>query len=176
MIGALVVAGILFYAVLYSGLSDLGATRPRGKVGVWDALTGNRPEGGMGIAIAGVGKALGSTLTGTCNDRGRFRTVIRPWGTVKLTPQAMAAYLAACERAGHQIVLTGSWRSCASQTRGYEKDPGRFAAPGSSLHPRGLAIDVRTPVSERDRSALAAEGWKQSRADEPWHFSWGVAG
>ena len=71
------------------------------------------------------------------------------------------------------IILTGSIRSCATQTRLWRSDNKRFAAPGSTLHPHGLAIDVSTFfLNATIRALLLNHGWRQSRPDdEPWHFS-----
>jgi len=71
------------------------------------------------------------------------------------------------------IFLTGSIRSCATQERLYRSDNKRYAKPGSTLHPHGLAIDVHTGfLNTTIRDILLNHGWEQSRPDdEPWHFS-----
>lgn len=76
---------------------------------------------------------------------------------------------------GRPISITGSIRTCALQRHLYAKDPGRFANPNTSLHPRGLAIDVFVPYRPVIRTILLAHGWQQARPDdEPWHFSFGI--
>lgn len=77
------------------------------------------------------------------------------------------------------ISLTGSARSCSSQTALWLSDKARFAEPASSAHCRALAIDVSMAQSWWRRrkigKALAARGWHQARpSDEPWHWSYGI--
>lgn len=76
------------------------------------------------------------------------------------------------------IILTGSHRSCATQTRLYASDSKRYAPPSATLHPRGLAIDVHTAYLNRAvHRILADHGWRQSRPiDEPWHASFHLSG
>jgi hypothetical protein len=78
------------------------------------------------------------------------------------------------------IILTGSIRSCETAWKLFATNgkngnpPNRFAHPGVSLHPHGLAIDVHTGwLSSTIRKTLSTFGWNQSRPDsEPWHFSY----
>ena len=98
---------------------------------------------------------------------------------IKLQRPAMRAFKAAEERIGRYIPAA-SWRSCAYQAQCHASDPSRFADPDTSLHPRGLAIDVSTAISwlfkRKIKRALTHEGWFQARSDEPWHWSFGVVG
>jgi hypothetical protein len=105
--------------------------------------------------------------------------------TVKLQGPAIKA-LRAAERAyakrtrpwmrKRTIPTTGSWRSCAFQTAQYASDSQRFAHPDTTLHTRGLAIDVDTRyLNETVKKVLRRHGWTQARpVDEPWHFSMGA--
>lgn len=116
----------------------------------------------------------------------------RNQGLVKLQDPAMRSFHA-CERRlfvvlhplkarmkkyKHRVItihVTGSWRSCALQTQLWRDDPQRFADPATTLHPRGLAIDVNTGMRWQRliRRILLSHGWNQSRPDdEPWHFSY----
>jgi hypothetical protein len=76
------------------------------------------------------------------------------------------------------IPLTGSWRSCAYQASLYKKDPKRYASANGTGHTRGLAIDVRNDLPQKEKEkikkALTSFEWKQARSDEPWHFSYWV--
>ncbi len=126
---------------------------------------------------------------GPCkDDYSNIRLYHRDDGsTVKLQAPAMRAFKAAEDRYGKSsgrpsgtrlIPLSGSWRSCVYQTELHDSDPHRFADPDTSLHPRGIAIDVSTATSAADQArmhrALLAEGWTQARPDdEPWHYSYG---
>lgn len=74
------------------------------------------------------------------------------------------------------ILLTGSWRSCELQRQLFASDPNRFAHPDTTLHTRGLAIDVSQNQSslklKRIHTALTNRGWNRVRPDdEPWHYS-----
>jgi LAS superfamily LD-carboxypeptidase LdcB len=118
---------------------------------------------------------------GVCKDD-YGRIVTKHYGTndrlvVTLQRAAMDSFLDACEKIG-PIVLTGSWRSCAQQTDLWRSDKSRFAPPNTTAHVRGLAIDVSTATSAKQHEiitrALLARGWHQARADEPWHFSFGI--
>ncbi len=101
---------------------------------------------------------------------------------IKLQGPAMRSFKA-CERRyaeltrpkhkSRPINCTGTWRACSYQRELYSRDSKRYAHPDSTLHTRGLAIDVVNPVPQLVRRILLAHGWKQSRPmDEPWHFSY----
>jgi hypothetical protein len=74
------------------------------------------------------------------------------------------------------ILLSGSWRSCSYQTQLYNSDHNRYAPAASSMHCRGLAIDIINPVPVLVRQILLAHGWHFPRSDEPWHASFGFNG
>jgi hypothetical protein len=95
---------------------------------------------------------------------------------VRLQPSAAASIASIETQLGKRLQIGQGWRSCAEQKSGHDKDPGRFASPCSSLHVEGLAIDyVGTPPADV-RAALLGAGWHQPRADEPWHYSFGLNG
>ena len=115
---------------------------------------------------------------GACKDNyPNIELYHRKDDTVKFQRPAMHAFKAAEEKVGRLIPLTGSWRSCAYQAQLHASDPSRFADPATSLHCRGLAMDVSTATSllfgRKIHRALTNIGWKQARDDEPWHYSWG---
>lgn len=97
--------------------------------------------------------------------------------SVKLQHPAMDSYIAAANEVGG-IPLTGSWRSCQAQAAFYASDMSRYAPPSKTAHTRGLAIDVSTAQSadklKKVHAALSKRGWFQARADEPWHWSYGI--
>lgn len=72
-------------------------------------------------------------------------------------------------------VLAGTNRTCATQARLYASDSNRYAAPNSTGHTRGIAIDVNQAQEHLDliNTALYAEGWRRARPGEPWHWSFG---
>jgi hypothetical protein len=82
---------------------------------------------------------------------------------------------------GMEVVVTGSFRTCATQAALYAKDPKRYAPPSVGLHCQALAIDVNTTwrdalttkQEEEFVKLMAQVGFTQARPDEPWHFSFG---
>lgn len=124
--------------------------------------------------------------TGPCKDD--YDNIVtdqnRIGQTVKLQRPAMDSYQAANHRyraifnRRKAIRITGSWRSCADQTRLHNENPQRFAAPDTSRHCRGLAIDVDTAIlTRRVVRILTKHGWNRARpTDEPWHFSYYESG
>lgn len=69
-------------------------------------------------------------------------------------------------------LIPGTTRSCAYQAELYRRDPARYAPPEVGLHPRRLAIDVRSR-SRILKRILRRLGWRQARpSDEPWHWSY----
>ena len=116
---------------------------------------------------------------GVCKDNYQNIVLFHQNGgqTVKLQKPAMDSFKAASVKV-KGIPLTGSWRSCAYQAQLYASDSNRYASPNGTAHTRGLAIDVSTAISFLKKRAihraLTARGWHQARADEPWHYSFGV--
>ena len=72
------------------------------------------------------------------------------------------------------VMLPGTNRTCEIQTKLYNSDHNRYAAPQITGHTRGLAVDrsnAQPNLSIVD-ACLAAEGWTRVRpTDEPWHWS-----
>jgi hypothetical protein len=173
-----ILAALAAATLLYSGIKGYNPASFFTSV-----FTGQEPTklAGLSDTVASVvdtGLGLIDT-SGTCNDA--VPTVTYSNGTpggVKLQPSAMDAFKRAEERAGRKIILTGSWRSCAVQVASHASNPERFASPGSSYHPKGLAIDVNmtNSYSKAVVAALLATGWCHPRSDEPWHFSYGGCG
>lgn len=80
-------------------------------------------------------------------------------------------------RLARAIRVTGSWRSFDLQRALYAQDSKRYASPYTSGHVQAIAVDLDTNYQhfEAARNILRDLGWKQVRADEPWHWSYGVA-
>lgn len=117
---------------------------------------------------------------GPCNDHyARIISYHHAGQVVTLQRAAMDSFREAEAALGFPIVVTGSIRSCSLQSSLYRSDPGRFAAPNTTAHCRGLAIDVSQSQSATRRKAirraLMGRRWYQARpADEPWHYSFGI--
>lgn len=81
---------------------------------------------------------------------------------------------------GARIQTVGCWRSGAQQAALYALKPGLAAPPGSSLHERGLAIDIAARFLARFPRVgrlLYLHGWHQfAPGFEPWHFSYRLIG
>jgi len=96
---------------------------------------------------------------------------------ITLQKPALDALRKAEERAGCEITVTGSIRSCALQAELYARDAKRYAPPSVGLHTQGLAIDQNMnnqTARPETKAALLHVGFTQSRPeDEPWHFSFG---
>lgn len=146
-----------------------------------------QPTSPEGAAIAADKAQLAPT--GPCRPPSQLVPIGQ--GSHKLTPAAAQAFQLWQAAYGAPIKLTDSYRTCAAQAEGYKADPTRFAAPGSSLHPKGLAVDVNlaaigaqpgTATFDRLYSTARQLGWYNPRGPgrgdgkEPWHFSYGVSG
>jgi hypothetical protein len=165
-------------------------------------LTGQASPGPQPLDLAGVpvtpsspeGQAVAADKaqlapTGQCRPPAQLVKIGQ--GGHSLAPAAAQAFQLWQAAFGAPIKLTDSYRTCAQQAAGYSSDPGRFAAPERSWHPKGLAVDVNlaaigaTPGGATfDRLYLTARqtGWYNPRGPgrgdgkEPWHFSYGGAG
>lgn len=138
--------------------------------------------------------ASGGAAPGSGGPVAQSATV--PVGSIRLIPQAAAAFIAWQGAFGQSIPCTSGWRSVTDQAAGYDSDPARFASPQTSWHTAGKAVDVDNtwlqalPAATQSklRSTAAATGWRQARwrgeagcgtltnANEPWHFSWNGCG
>jgi hypothetical protein len=167
-----------------------------GGMGVYYALTGNDPLDALRRAVSGQSPIPSQTLGGSTDG---FTTkgvtldprIIEPRGgppnlrtatvrgtSVSLVPSALRGYIEAVKCYGKAIPLTSSYRSYSEQAALYASKPDIAAPPGSSLHERGLAIDVNTgSLNSSVADCLKRAGFFQgSTFGEPWHFSYGVRG
>jgi len=170
-----------------------------GGLGVYYAITGRDPVDALRAAITGqpVPPPLAGRSTGAFGMTDP--RVVEPHGgkpftdtsvpanlttrtvrgtSVTLVPSALRAYVEAVKCYGRAIPLTSSYRSYAQQAALYAAKPNVAAPPGTSLHERGLAIDVNTgSLNARVEDCLKQAGFFQgSSFGEPWHFSYGVKG
>jgi len=88
---------------------------------------------------------------------------------------AVEAFNAAFEQQfGHPLSITSGFRTHEEQAALYAQyGPGRAARPGTSLHERGLAVDLAAQ-NARERAWQLANaprfGLEAPLAHEPWHF------
>jgi len=196
----LVSVGVWLIFVAIRGLSPLDEIRA--------ALTGNKAPGkkftpsqwmkdNAAVLNEGDGETGGVTYSSraaSLSDTTTPTNLVDVHG-VKLAPSAATGFRAWEAAFGRTIVASG-WRSKADQADGYAKDPGRFADPEKSWHPKGLAVDVDLAATgvmssngqliagEWDRfyAAAMATGWCNPRGpyskkkDEAHHFSFGGCG
>ena len=73
---------------------------------------------------------------------------------------------------GVPLSINSAFRSREQQARLHAQDPNKAAAPGSSYHERGLAIDIdRAGAAELDRLGLLSKyGFSRPVSKEPWHL------
>ncbi|MDX1985667.1 MAG: M15 family metallopeptidase [Candidatus Obscuribacter sp.] len=112
-------------------------------------------------------------------ESGRY-TLLRAIGDKRgdhvLAPRAAAAFQAAfdeADRTGLEIEINSSWRSYKDQTRLYKNLRGLspVAAPGTSMHEAGLAVDVQN--YREARPYLERQGWYwPNLPKDPWHFEY----
>jgi hypothetical protein len=101
---------------------------------------------------------------------------------VTLQPLAMRAFRKAEAQAGTAIAISASFRSCAQQAIacrnicGNASCPGRCAAPGTSWHQLGAAVDLTQGSLDNPTivAAMKAAGWCEPLpSSDPGHFSYG---
>lgn len=186
---AVTVGGGLVWAAL-TGRSPLDELRA--------ALTTGRPSGSTGRRLdvdqaAGIGAVVeaGATVGQLAGEAAAAAGELVPigQGSHRLTGAAAAAFKRWEAAYGRTIPVTDSYRSYAQQAAGHRADPDRFAAPTSSAHVTGQAVDVnlralgilqgRRGESSYDRlyNAAVATGWcsyTKGLSGDTWHFSYGV--
>ena len=98
----------------------------------------------------------------------------RAAGAVGLTPAMQAAVTRAEQRLGEAVPITSGWRSFSDQERLWEQrgsNPYPVAEPGTSMHERGLAIDVPTAFVARLLTVAREVGLCHPYPDtDPVHF------
>ena len=114
-----------------------------------------------------------------CSDPPPLRTA----EGVTLQPLALRAFRRAENRAGADIVVNATYRSCSDQAAACRNIcgnpqgcPGRCAKPGTSWHQLGAAVDLTEGSLGNARivSALRDAGWCQPLpSSDPGHFSFG---
>lgn len=100
-------------------------------------------------------------------------------GLDRRAERIFSAFIGAARRAGIQVTITSGYRSPTKQRKLYARylrgeTPYTVAAPGTSLHEQGLAVDmVATPRSAQRALARVWEGagftWG-GRFRDPVHF------
>jgi hypothetical protein len=95
-------------------------------------------------------------------------------GTVGLTPEMVAAVTRAGSLLGEPVPISSGWRSRAQQAALWARrhiNPYPVARPGTSMHERGLAIDVPRAFVTRLRLVATAAGLCQPLpSTDPVHF------
>lgn len=169
---------------------------------LWGRITGNPDAGGDISAGTGGPPGPGFPTSGPASsnvvtDPSQLVNV----GGGRLTPSAARAFTAWQAAYGRPIPITGAWRSPSTQADGYERDPSRFAKPGTSAHEEARAVDVNLPALGINPSGAKPSDWLSDpnyfalvdaasytgwcnyqvknnstggKIPEPWHFSWGV--
>ncbi len=101
--------------------------------------------------------------------------------TKLMTFAAMTSFMQVQAQYGQTIWLDNTYRSFQSQKDAYAKDPNRYAKPETSLHVKGLALDINGNKTNANdpllHKAFKDHGWfNVSKSSGPLHWSYGVAG
>ena len=135
-------------------------------------LNGSAPTGVQG----GVGDATVSVRVGPADAVARASTppALPAVGTEGLTAAIAAAVARAGQLLGRAVPITSGWRSAAQQAALWAdraSNPYPVARPGTSMHERGLAIDVPRSFVATLRGVAAAAGLCQPLpVTDPVHF------
>lgn len=110
---------------------------------------------------------------GTASARARASGPAPP-PTPGLAPALRAALVRATQMLGEPVPVTSGFRSSADQRRLWAGRAGNrypVAPPGTSMHERGLAIDVPLPMAERLAGLSAQTGLcRPYPVSDPVHF------
>jgi hypothetical protein len=73
---------------------------------------------------------------------------------------------------GRKLYINSAYRTKAEQERLYKKSPGKAAKPGTSMHEKGLAVDINSNnVNELKRLGLIRKyNFDTPVSGEPWHI------
>lgn len=122
-----------------------------------------------------VGDATVTVRVGEAHAVARARVPPPPGaGTVGLTPEMAAAVARAGALLGTPVPISSGWRSPAQQAALWANrhlSPYPVARPGTSMHERGLAVDVPPAFVTTLRTVAAASGLCQPLpSSDPVHF------
>lgn len=118
-------------------------------------------------------KADGSIMQGTGADQ-----YIKLLGGAKLNgmqPEMLKLLRGMIEeygtKTGKKVFITQAFRSFWDQVNIFKKSPEKAAKPGTSLHEKGLAVDISsTTVDEMEKLGLMKKyGFTRPVGQEPWH-------
>lgn len=98
--------------------------------------------------------------------------------SMKLDQEALTSLLRVFMAYGRPITMSGTFRSREAQARGHAENPDRFAAPGTSAHEVGLAVDIdmnkHNVEDPKLVEAFLANGWFRVGRSGHMHWSYGV--
>jgi hypothetical protein len=131
---------------------------------------------GSAHVLGGVGDATVSVRVGAVDARARAQAPAprSGSGTSGLTTEMTAAVSRASALLGRPVPISSGWRSPAQQAAlwaGRHSNPYPVAPPGTSMHERGLAIDVPRSFVTTLRAVAALAGLCQPLpVSDPVHF------
>jgi hypothetical protein len=141
--------------------------------------------GGLPASAEHHGHSDDHEQTADRHDNGRLPpSALRQVDGILLAPEAAAAYarmLAAAERDGVILAVTGGYRTYDRQVSLKEQKGWLAATPGTSMHGWGLAVDFDLRVTDLDwlHEHAATYGWilpawaqPGGSKPEPWHWEY----
>ena len=183
-----IMAAAMGTALLLGALGSRALAESRAQTAADAAALAGAAEGPAAAAeLARLNGSTSSDVEGSVGDAtvtvrvGDGRAIARaqapppPTGAIEgLTPEMTAAVARAEALLGTPVPVSSGWRSVAQQTALWANrhlNPYPVAPPGTSMHERGLAIDVPRSLVATLRTVAAAAGLCQPLpSSDPVHF------
>lgn len=169
----------LLFSTGYKALFGSAPAVPAENMDRMDRLNARNSRGlvdEVGSAQRTSSNFLGGVATNVQNWIGKYLTTRASANLSDLDPNVRDRFFAMAEeytlRTGKRLVVNSGYRSFGDQVRLYRKDPTKAARPGTSLHEKGLAIDVDSAgANDLDRLGLLRQfGFERPMANEAWHL------
>lgn len=76
------------------------------------------------------------------------------------------------EDTGKSLPINSAYRTIQDQERLYKENPGKAAKPGTSMHEKGMAVDIDTPIVNdlKTTGLLKKYGFDTPVSGETWHI------
>lgn len=168
------------------GAAVLGAATVAGGKAIKDAVTGSKSDSGENAGSAGAKssapgaqKTAGPTVAAS-SESVDIKKYVKFNSSVDLDgldPSFKDKFAAMAkeyeERTGRKLQVNSAYRSTEKQAALYKKlGPGKASRPGTSLHEKGLAIDIQSFDANKlaGMGLLDKYGFRRPYNAEPWHI------